>query len=87
VRPTENAGMMTLPLRSNVSRTSWPTILVASGFGECIARAVGAFDLEEIHVFDRLRIAQDVVIAAANVAAEKIAEFFPVLADVENNLR
>src|SRR5262245_7049398 len=51
------------------------------------AAAVSAFDLEKINVLDRLRIAKNVVMAAANVAAKKITEFFFFLANVENDLR
>ena len=51
------------------------------------AAAVGAFDLQEIDVFDGLRIAQDIIVAAADIAAENVPEFFTVLADIEDDLR
>ena len=51
------------------------------------ARAVGALHLEVIHVLHRLRVTQDVVVAAPNVAAKEIPELAPVLADVEDDLR
>ena len=61
------------------------------GIGACLrrvhARAVGALDLQVIHVLHRLRVAQNVVVAAADVAAEQIAKLAPVLANVEHHLR
>src|SRR2546425_7305495 len=48
--------------------------------------AVGAFDLEVVHVLNRLRVAQDVVLATADVAAEKKPVFAAGLANVEDDL-
>ena len=39
------------------------------------ASAVGGFDLEIVHVFNRNRVAQNFIAAAAHVAAEEPAEF------------
>ena len=51
------------------------------------ARAVGALHLEVIHVFHRLRVAQDVVVAAPDVPAKEIPILAPVLTNVEYHLR
>src|SRR2546429_6386660 len=51
------------------------------------AIAVGAFDLEAIHIFHRRRVAQDVVVAAPEVAAEKATVVALRLAHVEDDLR
>jgi hypothetical protein len=34
-----------------------------------------------------LRIAQNIIVATADVAAENVTEFFPILSDIENDLR
>ena len=60
---------------------------VGVGFWRMLARAVGALDLQVIHVLHRLRVAQDVVVAPPDVAAEEVAELAPVLADIQNHLR
>ncbi len=65
---------MTLPLRSSVSQHQPADFLVGVGLGRVLAPAVGALDLQVIHVLDRLRVAQDVVAAAPDVAAEEVAE-------------
>src|SRR6187399_1825383 len=52
-----------------------------------VSPAVGRFDLKKIHVLNRLRVAQDVVVAAADIATEKVPEFASALLDVQNNLR
>src|SRR2546429_1276170 len=49
--------------------------------------AVGALDLQVVHVLNALRIAQDVVVAAANVAAEQKAVRATGVANVEDDLR
>ena len=79
--------MMTLPLRSSVSQHQPADLGVGVGLGRMLARAIGALDLQVIHVLHRLRVAQDVVVAAPDVAAEEIAELAPVLADVQHHLR
>ena len=60
---------------------------IGVGFGGMFARAVSALDLEIIHVFHGLRVAQNVVVAATDVAAEQVPEPAPVLADVQHHLR
>jgi len=49
------------------------------GVGICLrfmhARAISAFDLEIIHIFDVNRIAQNIIAPAAHVSAEKITKF------------
>src|SRR4051812_28621163 len=50
------------------------------------AAAVGAFDLEEIDVLDGLGIAENIVVAAAHVATEKVAKDFGAFPNVENDL-
>ena len=51
------------------------------------APAVGGFDLQIIHVFHRLRVAENFVVAAAHVAAEQITEFPPAFPHVQHHLR
>ena len=51
-----------------------------------LASAIGALDLQIIDIFHWLRVAQDVVIASANVAAEKITKLACVFANVQYHL-
>ena len=51
------------------------------------APGVGGFDLEIIHVLDRNRVAQQFIAAAADVAAEQLAEFPASFLHVQNHLR
>ena len=51
------------------------------------ASAVGGFNLEVVHVFNRNRVAQNFVAAAAHVAAEKPAEFAALFLKIQNHLR
>src|SRR5438034_9334804 len=49
--------------------------------------AVRAFDLQVVNLLNALRIAQDVVVTAADVAAEQKAVRATGVANVEDNLR
>src|ERR1035437_545646 len=59
---------------------------VRTSFRRVLPCAVRALHLEVIHILHRLRIAQDVVITAPNIAAEQKTELAPVLADIEDHL-
>ena len=61
--------------------------LVGVGARGVFASAVGGFNLQIIHVFDRHRIAENFIIAAAHVAAEQVPEFPIAFAHVQNHLR
>src|SRR4029077_5640005 len=52
-----------------------------------VAPTVRALDLKIIDIIDGLRIAEDVVFASANVAAEQITEFPSVFTYVQHDLR
>ena len=60
--------------------------VIAARFGHVTAIAVGAFDLEEVHVFHRFGITQDIVIPSANIAGEEVAELLAVLTDIKDHL-
>src|SRR5207247_1634045 len=57
------------------------------GLGRMLPPAISALDLQVVHVLDRLRVAEDVIVPAANVAAEEVAEGAAVFAHIENDLR
>ncbi len=79
--------MMTLPFCFSVSADEAANGLVRVGAHSVFASAVGAFNLQIIHVFGRLRVAEDFVAAPAHVTAEQVAEFPIAFADVQHDLR
>jgi len=60
---------------------------VGVGAHGVFASAVGGFDLQIIHVFGRLRVAENFVVAAAHVAAEQVPEFPAAFTHVQDHLR
>jgi len=48
-----------------------PDLRGGVGLWRVLATTVGAFDLQVIHIFDRLRVAKDVVLTPSDVAAEE----------------
>src|SRR5206468_7830483 len=54
--------------------------------GRMLPVPIGAFDLEAVHILDRLRVAQNVVVASADVAAEKKAACAARFMNVEDHL-
>src|ERR1043165_7633119 len=62
-------------------------VLIGSALLRMEAPAVCALDLEVIHIFNRLRVPQDVVFAAAHVPAEKITKLTAALTNIQNHLR
>jgi hypothetical protein len=61
-------------------------LFIRAVFKGMLATTVGALDLEIIHIIDRLRIAEDVVFAAADIAAEHVTEFPAVFPNIEDDL-
>src|SRR5256885_1163011 len=64
-----------------------PDFLAGALLGGMFPIAVGAFDLQVVDLFNALRIAQNVIVAAANVAAEQEAVRAMSVANVEDDLR
>jgi len=60
---------------------------VRVGSDGVFASAIGGFNLEIVHVFDRHRVAQDFIAASAHVAAEEPAEFSAFFLKIQNHLR
>src|SRR5262245_25576785 len=52
-----------------------------------VAPAICRFDLQIVNVLDRLGVAQDVIVATPNVAAEEVAEFARTFANIQDDLR
>src|SRR5262245_19416255 len=50
------------------------------------ASAVSALDLQVIDIIHRLRIAQNVVMAASDITAEKVAKFAFTFSDIQHDL-
>ena len=49
--------------------------------------AISALDLQIVHVLDWLRIAEDVVVAAPNIATEEITECPSFFLNIQDDLR
>ena len=79
--------MMTLPFCFKRFQHEPANGLVGVRADGMFAPAVCGFNLQIIHVLHRLRVAENLVVAAAHVAAEQIAEFPPALAHVQHDLR
>lgn len=61
--------------------------LACAGTGSVQTAAVSAFDLEEIDVMHSDRVAQNLVVAPPDIAAEQISESAIAFLDVEDDLR
>ncbi len=59
---------------------------IGVGADGVFAVAVGGFNLQIIHIFDRDRVAQQFIAATAHVAAEQPAEFPALFLKVQNHL-
>ncbi len=60
---------------------------VRARFCRMLPIAIGAFDLEEVHIFDRLGVAQDVVLATSDVTAKEISKPTATFTDIQHDLR
>ena len=59
---------------------------VGAGLGDMHAPPVGALDLQNINILDRFGIAQDFVLATANIAGEKKSKGASVFPDIQDDL-
>src|SRR2546422_11437545 len=48
--------------------------------------AISALDLEVIHVLDDLRVAQNIIVSATDIATEQVAEFAAAFLNVQDGL-
>ena len=87
MRPTAERRNDHLALAIQRVANSLAHLRIGVGPRRVLAAAVGAFHLQIIHVLHRLRIAQDVIVAAADVAAEQITKLAPFSRDIEHHLR